>query len=157
MRLKREDIEKPDMLRKINIWIRCGKTRHRIAEMLGCTDNAFYKMIERSEILKEAVEGKEMDDYSMYENSKMNSFTVTCKHCSKSFIVYTSNKSTKVKVCPECRKTIQRKRDRKNQIERKLSAKKYSWNHIEEDAAAAGKNKMSYGKYMASRRLSHGA
>ena len=89
--------------------------------------------------------------------ARMNSFTVVCKHCSKSFIVHTSNKSTKMKVCPECRKSIQRKRDRENQIERKLSAKKYSWNHIEEDAAAAEKNKISYGRYMASRRLSHGA
>ena len=71
MRLKREDIEKPDMLRKINLWIKCGKTRHRIAEMLGCTDSAFYKMIERSEMLKEAVEnGDAWEEISRERNEK---------------------------------------------------------------------------------------
>ena len=82
----------------------------------------------------------------------MNKITVVCKHCGSTFTLMSEKSHTNASVCDDCKTVIKREHRKESRAKKR---REHAWNHISEDIAEASSQKITYGQYMAKRRLSH--
>lgn len=84
----------------------------------------------------------------------MNKITVVCKHCGSTFALMSEKSHTNASVCDDCKTVIKREHRKESRAKKR---REHARNHISEDIAEASSQKITYGQYMAKRRLSHDA
>lgn len=85
----------------------------------------------------------------------MNKITAVCKHCGSTFTLMSEKSHTNASVCDDCKTVIQREYQREHWKEaRAKKRRERAWNNISEDIISASRQKITYGQYMAKRRLS---
>ena len=81
----------------------------------------------------------------------MNKITVVCKRCGNKFTFMSEKSHTNASVCDDCKTVI--KREHRKEARAKKHRER-AWNNISEDIIKARSQKITYGQYMAKRRLS---
>ena len=81
----------------------------------------------------------------------MNKITVICKHCGSTFTLMSEKSRTNASVCDDCKTVIQREHRKEARAKKR---RERAWNNIPEDIIKARSQKITYGQYMAKRRLS---
>ena len=81
----------------------------------------------------------------------MNKITVVCKRCGSTFTLMSEKPHTNASVCDDCKTVIQREHRKEARARKRMER---AWNNISEDIIKARSQKITYGQYMAKRRLS---
>lgn len=81
----------------------------------------------------------------------MNKITVVCKRCGSTFTLMSEKSHTNASVCDDCKTVIKCENGKKARAKKR---RERAWNNISEDIIKARSQKITYGQYMAKRRLS---